>query len=293
VAASWSDHGLHTRGTLEAYARMGSAEKWLEVHGQKKWRHFYAPESVERQRAFFDHFLLGRDTVLRHWPRVRVEVRDRAGVYHHRDDIPWPVDPAAHTRLHLDAGSGKLATAEPGSASEATFDPRISQFDAEYAFTEDTTVVGPMKLRLWLQIEAGSDADVFVAVRKVDSGGQDIRFPINALYDNGPVALCWLRASHRALDEAASEELRPVHPHEREEPLVPGEPVALEIEIWPSGTIFHAGEKLVLTVLGRDFVPSGNPDHPRVLHEDLRNEGEWILLFGGGYDSYLNIPREP
>lgn len=293
VVASWSDHGLHTRGTLEAYARMGSARKWLEVHGQKKWRHFYAPESVERQRAFFDHFLLGRDTALRAWPPVRVEVRDRPGAFHHRDDIPWPVDPGRHTRLHLDAGAGTLAAARPGRVARATFDPRTSQFDAGYVFTEDTTVVGPMKLRLWLRIEAGTDADVFVAVRKIDAGGQEVRFPINALYDNGPVALGWLRASHRALVAAASDELRPVHPHEREEPLAPGEPVALEIEIWPSGTIFHAGEKLVLTVLGRDFVPSDNPDHPRMLHEDLRNEGAWTLLSGDRYDSYLNIPRGP
>ena len=37
VVASWSDHGLHTRGTLEAYKRMRSKQKWLEVHGRKKW----------------------------------------------------------------------------------------------------------------------------------------------------------------------------------------------------------------------------------------------------------------
>ena len=35
VVASWSDHGLHTRGTLEAYKRMASERKWLLVHGQK------------------------------------------------------------------------------------------------------------------------------------------------------------------------------------------------------------------------------------------------------------------
>jgi hypothetical protein len=29
VVASWSDHGLHTRGTLEGYRRLGSREKWL------------------------------------------------------------------------------------------------------------------------------------------------------------------------------------------------------------------------------------------------------------------------
>ena len=40
VVASWTDHGLHTRGTLEAFRRMSSAHKWLEVHGRKKWEYF-------------------------------------------------------------------------------------------------------------------------------------------------------------------------------------------------------------------------------------------------------------
>jgi uncharacterized protein len=96
VVASWSDHGLHSRGTLEVFERISSEEKWLEVHGQKKWRHFYQPESVERQRAFFDHFLLDRDTELASWPRVRMEIRDRPGQFEVRRDLAWPmrlVDP--------------------------------------------------------------------------------------------------------------------------------------------------------------------------------------------------------
>ena len=40
VVASWSDQGLHLRGTVEAWRRMSSREKWLEVHGQKKWAQY-------------------------------------------------------------------------------------------------------------------------------------------------------------------------------------------------------------------------------------------------------------
>ncbi|MBO0774764.1 MAG: CocE/NonD family hydrolase, partial [Actinobacteria bacterium] len=46
VVASWSDQGLHTRGTLEAFRRLGSERKWLDVHGRKKWAQYYLPESV-------------------------------------------------------------------------------------------------------------------------------------------------------------------------------------------------------------------------------------------------------
>jgi hypothetical protein len=60
VVASWSDQGLHTGGTLEGFRRISSQEKWLEVHGRKKWAHYYDPASIERQRTLFDHYLHGR-----------------------------------------------------------------------------------------------------------------------------------------------------------------------------------------------------------------------------------------
>lgn len=35
VVASWSDQGLHTRGTIEAFKSIGATQKWLDVHGRK------------------------------------------------------------------------------------------------------------------------------------------------------------------------------------------------------------------------------------------------------------------
>jgi uncharacterized protein len=67
VVASWSDHGMHTRGTLEGFKKMASKQKWLEVHGRKKWFYYYRPDNVERQREFFDHFLKGSSAKL-DWP---------------------------------------------------------------------------------------------------------------------------------------------------------------------------------------------------------------------------------
>ena len=57
----WGDHGLHTRGTIEAWREISSERKWLEVHGRKKWQYYYRPESLRRQKAFFDHFLKRSD----------------------------------------------------------------------------------------------------------------------------------------------------------------------------------------------------------------------------------------
>ena len=52
VVASWTDHGLHTRGTLEGFKKIASKDKWLMVHGRKKWWHFYQWENVEKQGSF-------------------------------------------------------------------------------------------------------------------------------------------------------------------------------------------------------------------------------------------------
>ena len=45
VVASWSDQGLHTRGTLEGFKRIASKHKWLRVHGRKKWQFYYEPRT--------------------------------------------------------------------------------------------------------------------------------------------------------------------------------------------------------------------------------------------------------
>ncbi|NDK31949.1 CocE/NonD family hydrolase [Nesterenkonia haasae] len=292
LVASWSDHGLHSRGTLEAFSRISSAEKWLEVHGQKKWRYFYHPEAVEKQRAFFDYYLHDQGQGPREWPRVLLEIRDMGDRSTHRTDVPWPVPETDARRVHLDFDSGSLSdTVGPEASRE--IDSATDQETLRYTFDATVDVIGPMRLRLWLAAEESDDADVFVAVRKISASGDEVQFPINALFNDGPVALGWLRASHRAVDESASSELRPVHPHDAVEPLVPGEPVALEIEIWPSATRFHAGEQLALTILGRDFLQR-DPDlmSPVVRHEQLHNHGSWRLYSGSEHDSHLALHTE-
>ena len=74
VAATWSDQGLHTRGSFEGYKQSSANEKWLYTHGQPKWSTFYSAEAVEYQQAFFDHFLKEVDNGIDERPRVRLEV---------------------------------------------------------------------------------------------------------------------------------------------------------------------------------------------------------------------------
>ncbi|HWL61148.1 MAG TPA: CocE/NonD family hydrolase [Microbacteriaceae bacterium] len=297
VVASWSDHGLHSRGTLDFFAQIRSEHKWLEVHGQKKWSYFYRPDNMERQRVFFDTFLKGQERGIEAWPRVQVEVRDTGDPADStwRELPDWPL-PERVRELHLDVETGRLLDAPAPTAASASFDPVAGSFNLSYTFAEDTELIGPMALRLWLATEIATDADVFVALRKLGADGREVLFPFNSLFHDGPVALGWLRASHRALDRTRSSELVPFHPHTGEELLVPGEPVELEIEIWASGTRFRAGEQLVLTLQGRDYIkrpPAEGVPPLQILHEELRNEGAWTVLSGPEHPSALLVPGEP
>lgn len=291
IVASWSDQGLHTRGTLEAYKRIGSREKWLEVHGRKKWAYYYEPANVARLRQFFDHFLR-LDAPAPDWPKVRIEVRQRAHEGKFRAENEWPLARTVFRKLYLDARDGTLRDAPCAEPAATEYDPRSEAGRAtfEYEFKEATELTGHMKLRLWVEALGADDMDLFVAIQKIDRDGSQVPFVFYAMQENGPVALGWLRVSHRELDPARSRPEQPFHPHTRERLLHAGERVAADIEIWPSATRFDAGQRLRVLVQGRDAVSQDVPNSPFLRHEELRNAGTHVIHTGATYDSHLLIP---
>ena len=292
VVASWSDQGLHTRGTLEGYRRIGSRQKWLDVHGRKKWQYYYQPENVERLRLFFDRFLKGLPNEVESWPPVRLEIRDRFYTGEIRAEQEWPLARTRYRPLYLDAATGTLVPTPPAREEEVSYDAREGRTEFVHRFDTDTELVGPMKLRLWVEAVGSDDMDLFVGVQKLDREGTLVPFSfLNALED-GPVALGWLRVSHRELDDERSTPERPWHSHRRELRLEPGETVAVEIEIWPSGTRFAAGEQLRLIVQGRD-VQEYPPGVVSMAHSQTRNAGSHVIRTGGSRDSHLLVPVIP
>ena len=294
VVASWSDQGLHTRGTLEGFRRIASPHKWLMVHGRKKWAEYYLPENVERQAAFFDRFLKGNDNDVDDWPRVRVEVRTsyNEGEMVHVDD--WPLPDVEYRELHLDAGNASVRPDCPATESTASYhglgDPFVAErLVFEHRFTELTDVVGHSRAVLYMSAPLADDMDVFVGLFKRDAAGGVVPFAYYAQFEDGPVALGWLRASHRELDEERSTPFLPVLAHRRALPMDADGPTRLEVEILPSGTRFEAGESLLFVVQGHDI-----KRYPKPLvyarHETDINRGPQVLHTGGRYDSRLVIP---
>ena len=204
VVASWSDQGLHTRGTIEGFKKIASQDKWLLVHGRKKWQYFY--EQVDMQKAFFDKFLKGAKTEVDFWPRVQVEVRERYywGCYRKADS--WPIPGTKYTPLYLDAATMTMAASPASEKHTAAYqvdDITDKTQNAKFTFIFDkaTELVGHMKLKLWVEALGSDDMDLFVALEKIDRNGQVVYFPFFNCWDTGPMALGWLRASHRELDD--------------------------------------------------------------------------------------------
>lgn len=296
IVASWTDHGLHTRGTLEGYKRILSEQKWLEVHGRKKWAHYYDPESVSRQQAFFDHFLKGLPSSISEWPKVRLEVRERYYVGSIRSENEWPIARTQYTKLYLNAADGSLQLDPVSQEASCSYDSLEKDSGSNRAqfkiiFEELTELLGHMKLKLHMTPEGADDMDIFVGIQKLDKSGSIVPFAYYAQYEDGPVALGWLRGSHRELDEEQSTEFQPVLAHRRELKINKGAVVPLEIEIWPSGTRFEAGETLSLVVQGTDLCQY--PNQIYASHEDTVNWGRHVIHTGGAYDSHLLVPIIP
>jgi predicted acyl esterase len=152
-------------------------------------------------------------------------------------------------------------------------------------FDKTTEVTGGMCLKLWVSTSEGDDLDLFVVIQKFDSRGREVFFSGYNGFERDAAAKGWLRVSHLELDQTLSTPPRPWHSHTRIQKLRPGEIVPVEVEIWPSSTLFEAGSTLQLAILGHDAAK-----YPAFRHQNLVNRGLHTILTGGQYDSHLVIP---
>jgi uncharacterized protein len=285
VCASWSDQGLHTRGSLEGFERIASEYKWLFTHGRRTWETFYSPEAQSLQQQFFDHFLRGIDTGLLQVPRVRLEVRRAYYEQAVRAEPTWPVPGTTTRRLYLDARHGVLRESPVSDESSVAYSTSARARDQDRAtfvlrFDRDSELTGGMRLRLWIATERSDDADLFVGIEKLSPAGMVVGFSGYNFVPDDVVAKGWLRLSHRELDETRSTETRPWHSHRQLQKVQPGQVVPAEVELLQSSTRFEAGSSLRLVVQGHEL-----RDYPAFGLADSVNRGRHRLFTGGRYDA--------
>jgi len=307
-AANWGGHGLHARGNFEGFVGAASTSKWLEVHGGSHWAPFYTDYGVDIQKRFFDYFLKGLDNGWNQQPRVQLNVR-HVDSFKLRFENEWPLARTEWTKLHLNADDFSLSPNAAGAETAVSFDAMGDGITfLTQPFASETEFTGPSSLRLKIS-SSTTDADIFAVLRLFAPDGSEVVFQ-GALDPHSPLGHGWLRASHRKLDPAKSLPYRPYHTHDERQPLTPGEPETLDIEIWPTCIVVPAGYRLGLSIRGRDYVYEGeaavlsNMKNPMrgcgpFEHDDPQDrppaifDGITTLHLGGATESSVLMPRIP
>ncbi len=256
-AGNWGGVGLHPRGNFEGFLRAGSKDKWLEVHGDTHFSHFYSNYGMGVQKRFFGHFLKGEDNGWNREPRVQLNVRHPGEKFVLRGEAEWPLARTQWTKFYLNPDAGSLVTAPPPRCSatrsyETTGDGLMF---TSAPLQQELEITGPIAAKLFLS-SGTADADVFLALRVYGPDGKEVSF-IGSNDPRTPVALGWLRASHRKTDPARSLPWRPWHTHDEKQPLTPNDPVELDVEVWPTSIVIPAGYRFALNVRGRDYEYDG------------------------------------
>lgn len=316
VVASWTSP-LHCHGTLQGFREMSSPHKWLRVHNDQEWLDLADSANVEDLRRFFDRFLKGVENDWERTPRVRLSVLDPGGTdIVGRPEKGWPLERQTWRTLFLDAAGGPLADARPATEAVAEYAGDDLQSSIRFSLVADTDfeIAGYLNLHLWVEAPDAGDMDLFAALYKESADGrrlhhitlrapgarafvqsleQDGKLPATLSY-TGPVGR--LRVSHRALDPERSTPSEPFLSHASEQLPSPGECVPVELSLWPTAMLVHAGERLVVEIAGHPVGPLANEAHTLPggdLHMPTRNRGRHRVRTGGRYDSHLLLPVAP
>ncbi len=147
------------------------------------------------------------------------------------------------------------------------------------------TLEGLLTANLWASIST-TDATLVAVLSEVEPDGKSEQ-----------ITAGFLEASQRAVDPSLETYgpkhvvIRPWHPFTKEsqQAVTPNEPTEYNIEIYPTGVIVPAGDRLRLTI-GTANTVVGTPTLP-TLGQELG--GTITVLHGGSHDSYVQLPAVP
>lgn len=301
VVASYSN-SIHTPGTFRGWREMGSSLKWLRIHATMEWPDYYVEEHQADLLRFFDRYLKDIDNGWEATPTVRYTLHDlEGGDRANLVAAQFPPEQAVTTRYYLAGATGALTTATP-AAAKASYDATTPDGMVQFSLAVDTetSFIGYPRLRLFAEAEGADDMDIFVLLQKLDAAGTvltQITIPnkgpqMQGMTRDGASILNYkgsngrLRASMRALDGERSTDDVPVHCFDRVEKLAPGEIVALDLDLFPTGLLLYPGQQLRLTIGGFNTLGGAMPGTKNLVPA---NRGRHVIHTGGDHASFVQI----
>ena len=260
LGCDWENVPLHLPSTFTAWEALAhNPNVRMALLGQ--FGLTWPWESLHHEAlAWYDHWLKGRDTGVMDGSPIRYVLPGADGW---RTADQWP--PAATSlREFALCADGTLDTAEgtPGSRELLTLgaglnrvkpsplDPPAVLSWTSAALTETVDVVGDVELRLIASATA-SDTAWIATLEHVGADGTAT-----------DVTAGWLRASLRAVDEAASRPGAPALPCRTTTPVPIGDDVEYRIPLVANARRFAAGDRIRLTLTSDDQ----NPDAPAIMN---------------------------
>ncbi len=310
TCANWGGQGIHPRGNFNGFIEASSEQKWLEAHGDSHWSLFSSAYGLSLQKRFFDSFLKGIDNGWDKTPRVTLNIRHPGEKFRLRYEDAWPLARTRWTKFYLDPARLALSPEPIARGGKVEYEALGDGVTFWLPPLErETEITGPMAAKLFVS-SSTRDADLFLIVRVFDPDGKEVTF-MGSTDPNTPIANGWLRASHRRLDPERSLPYRPYRPHDRVEPLTPGEVYECDVEIVSSCIVVPADWRVALTVRGKDYEYTGElSEFAKKFHYATRGTGGMThndpddrpkevfggrvaLHAGGGRDAYLLLPIIP
>ncbi|MGA2990638.1 MAG: CocE/NonD family hydrolase, partial [Candidatus Korobacteraceae bacterium] len=260
TCANWGGQGIHPRGNFNGFVEPASKKKWLEAHGDSHWSLFSAKYGLELQKRFFDYFLKGIDNGWeKQQPRVQLNIRHPGPKFALRGENEWPLARTQWTKFYLDPANLALSSSHVAKGTGVEYEALGKGLTFWMPpLAKATEITGPIAAKLFIS-SATKDADLFLIVRVFDPQDKELTF-FGSTDPNTPIANGWLRASHRRLDPARTLPYRPYHPHDRVEPLTPGEVYECDVEIVPSCIVVPTGWRVALSIRGKDYEYEGELD---------------------------------
>jgi putative CocE/NonD family hydrolase len=283
-----------------------------------------AYEDPNIKEEWFSHWLKGTKNGVQKTPKVNLYPINGTHWEHYKR---FPLPKTKYQRLYLNGESsgsaplslhdGSLASAPPageagdtapllpasspcsretaqwtaGAASNPVCDTTNNTYEASSltyttpALASPEKIAGLLTANLWASIST-SDATMVAVLSEVEPDGKSEQ-----------ITAGFLQASQRAVDPSLETYgpkhivIRPWHPFTKEsqQPVTANEPTEYNIEIYPTGVIVPAGDRLRLTI-GTANTFTGLPTVP-TLGQELG--GTITVLHGGGHNSYVQLPIVP
>ena len=198
IGAAWAC----TRAAISrAGSRAGSKQKWLEVHGDTHFTHFYSELRRGAAEALLRPFPQGRGHRLGASSRA---CRSTSAIPARNSCCAPRTNGRSRARngpniyLQPDGLGLEPRRAQGRDDADATRRPATASPSARRRLTKALEITGPVAAKLWVSSET-TDADLFLVLRLFDPAGKEVTF-IGSNDPRMPVGLGWLRASHRKLD---------------------------------------------------------------------------------------------